>query len=244
MVLISEVRTSGTSLRFSSPVSSPWTTLFQCDDLLGLAVGDASFNSIRSHFLTFGINWNIPYACTSPLSYSGLGIVGEYQGSTDSISFGFCKISNKNTLGIELWRNRYLFWTSAAQPDKDVRDALRRLSTEPRHNLVRAIWLVYSLVGNNSSYSTHRQATVCVGQVLHSLNHYYYHYHYYYYYYYYYYYCYCYYYYINYNSFARLFENLKLGRDICPASPSPFLALLHPMEWQRLSMNTYFSSPK
>ena len=60
LVLISEVRTSGTSLRFSSPVSSPWTTLFQCDDLLGLAVGDASFNSIRSHFLTFGINWNIP----------------------------------------------------------------------------------------------------------------------------------------------------------------------------------------
>lgn len=37
--------------------------------------------------------------------------------------------------------------------------------------LVGAFWLVYSLLGSNSSYSSHRPATICIKQVLHLLNH-------------------------------------------------------------------------
>lgn len=63
---------------------------------------EASINSIRSAFLKFGKNRNIPAWLHLFTFVQWLGIVGNYQDDTDLVSFRSCKISKKSTLRIEL----------------------------------------------------------------------------------------------------------------------------------------------
>ena len=95
------------------PVSNPWATHCQCDDLLGLVVDGVSINCISFHFLMFGIKRKITVRLHHFTFVPWLGSCWGILEWRRLDQFQSCKISKKSTLRTESWPNRYLFWADA-----------------------------------------------------------------------------------------------------------------------------------